>query len=196
MAVGAKVVWGRTVVEESWEDVVGCEEEQSGDRKVGKGSSAVVGVDRAYSSNKGLGFGSLELENGYLKLKIYHLVLKEDGGGMDDGPDQDPMVPSSRAIVVPGLLSQRRYSTQPDRRILVDSHGLLRPMVPYRPGVGFDAIGKHTGAGHNRYIVVPFGGITTRFRGSRVITVYLQCHLAAKLPVRGHVPYPYWQEIV
>ncbi|KAH0470062.1 hypothetical protein IEQ34_001620 [Dendrobium chrysotoxum] len=28
--------------------------------------------------------------------------------GMDDGPDQDPMVPSSRAIVVPGLLSQRR----------------------------------------------------------------------------------------
>ncbi|PKU75785.1 hypothetical protein MA16_Dca026235 [Dendrobium catenatum] len=27
---------------------------------------------------------------------------------MDDRPDQDPMVPSSRAIVVPGLLSQRR----------------------------------------------------------------------------------------
>ncbi|KAH0448041.1 hypothetical protein IEQ34_021841 [Dendrobium chrysotoxum] len=26
---------------------------------------------------------------------------------MEDGPDQDPMVPSSRAIVVPGLLSQR-----------------------------------------------------------------------------------------
>ncbi|KAL0904873.1 hypothetical protein M5K25_027032 [Dendrobium thyrsiflorum] len=26
---------------------------------------------------------------------------------MDDGPDQDPMVPSSRAIVVPSLLSQR-----------------------------------------------------------------------------------------
>ncbi|PKU66532.1 hypothetical protein MA16_Dca006860 [Dendrobium catenatum] len=31
-----------------------------------------------------------------------------DGGGMDDRPDQDPMVSSSRAIVVPGLLSQRR----------------------------------------------------------------------------------------
>ncbi|KAL0923229.1 hypothetical protein M5K25_007274 [Dendrobium thyrsiflorum] len=56
-----------------------------------------------------------------------------DGGGMDDGPNQDPMVPSSRAIVVPGLLSQRRYSTQPDRRILVGSHGLLRPRVPCRP---------------------------------------------------------------
>ncbi|KAI0507347.1 hypothetical protein KFK09_013469 [Dendrobium nobile] len=38
---------------------------------------------------------------------------------MDDRPDQDPMVPSSRVIVVPSLLSQRRYSTQPDRRILV-----------------------------------------------------------------------------
>ncbi|KAL0907612.1 hypothetical protein M5K25_022031 [Dendrobium thyrsiflorum] len=49
---------------------------------------------------------------------------------MDDGPDQDPMVPSSRAIVVPGLLSQRR----------------------------FDVIGEHTGVGHNHNIVMPFGG--------------------------------------
>ncbi|KAL0910236.1 hypothetical protein M5K25_021196 [Dendrobium thyrsiflorum] len=56
--------------------------------------------------------------------------LSSDGGGMDDGPDQDPMVPSSRAIVVLGLLSQRR----------------------------FDAIGEHTGADHNRNIVMPFGG--------------------------------------
>ncbi|KAH0453863.1 hypothetical protein IEQ34_018187 [Dendrobium chrysotoxum] len=32
-----------------------------------------------------------------------------DGGRMDDRADQDPMVPSSRAIVIPGLLSQRRY---------------------------------------------------------------------------------------
>ncbi|KAL0927078.1 hypothetical protein M5K25_001234 [Dendrobium thyrsiflorum] len=31
-----------------------------------------------------------------------------DGGGSDDEPDQDPMIPSSRAIMVPGLLSQRR----------------------------------------------------------------------------------------
>ncbi|KAL0917303.1 hypothetical protein M5K25_012358 [Dendrobium thyrsiflorum] len=38
--------------------------------------------------------------------------------------------------------------------------------------MGFDVIGKHTGAGHNRYIVVPFGGRITQFRGPRVITVY------------------------
>ncbi|KAL0928488.1 hypothetical protein M5K25_000372 [Dendrobium thyrsiflorum] len=31
-----------------------------------------------------------------------------DGGGSDDEPDQDLMVPSSRTIVVPSLLSQRR----------------------------------------------------------------------------------------
>ncbi|PKU64626.1 hypothetical protein MA16_Dca015887 [Dendrobium catenatum] len=59
---------------------------------------------------------------------------------MDDGPDQDPMVPSSRAIVVAGLLSQRRYSTQHDRRILVDSHGLLHPREPCRPGIGPSAV--------------------------------------------------------
>ncbi|KAL0912294.1 hypothetical protein M5K25_018257 [Dendrobium thyrsiflorum] len=47
-------------------------------------------------------------EKQYLKYEIYHLALKADGGGMDDGPDQDPMVPSSRVIVVPSLLSQRR----------------------------------------------------------------------------------------
>ncbi|PKU75799.1 Calcium-transporting ATPase 9, plasma membrane-type [Dendrobium catenatum] len=40
------------------------------------------------------------------ELKV-ETALKADDGGMDDGPDQDPMVPSSRAIVVPGLLSQR-----------------------------------------------------------------------------------------
>ncbi|KAL0919070.1 hypothetical protein M5K25_011139 [Dendrobium thyrsiflorum] len=66
-------------------------------------------------------------EKRFLKLEICHLTLKADGGGMDDGPDQDPMVPSSRAIVVPGLLSQR------------------------------SAIGEYTGAGHNHNIVVPFG---------------------------------------
>ncbi|KAH0470958.1 hypothetical protein IEQ34_000681 [Dendrobium chrysotoxum] len=36
------------------------------------------------------------------------MLVNPDGGGMDDRPDQDPMVPSSRAIMVPGLLSQRR----------------------------------------------------------------------------------------
>ncbi|KAL0928500.1 hypothetical protein M5K25_000384 [Dendrobium thyrsiflorum] len=37
---------------------------------------------------------------------------------------------------------------------------------------GFNAIGEHTGAGHNCYIVVPFGGRTSRFRGPGVIIVY------------------------
>ncbi|KAL0907038.1 hypothetical protein M5K25_025576 [Dendrobium thyrsiflorum] len=37
---------------------------------------------------------------------------------------------------------------------------------------GFSAIGEHTGAGYNRYIVVPFGGRTTRFRGPQVIIIY------------------------
>ncbi|KAL0910146.1 hypothetical protein M5K25_021089 [Dendrobium thyrsiflorum] len=50
--------------------------------------------------------------------------------------------------------------------------GQNRTLAPFAPQDGFDAIGEHTGVGHNRYIVVPFGGITTRFRGTRVITVY------------------------
>ncbi|PKU62090.1 hypothetical protein MA16_Dca027831 [Dendrobium catenatum] len=54
---------------------------------------------------------------------------------MDYRTDQDPMVPSSRAIVVPGLLSQRRLLTQLDRRILASSHGLLRPKIPCKPGL-------------------------------------------------------------
>ncbi|KAL0918904.1 hypothetical protein M5K25_010950 [Dendrobium thyrsiflorum] len=39
--------------------------------------------------------------NGFSSGKFHHLVLKVDGGGMDD--DQDPMVPSSQAIVLPGF---------------------------------------------------------------------------------------------
>ncbi|KAL0907691.1 hypothetical protein M5K25_022121 [Dendrobium thyrsiflorum] len=58
-------------------------------------------------------------------------LIKANGGGIDDGPDQDHMVLSSRVIVVPG----------------------------------FDALGEHTGAGHNRNIVVPFGGRITQLRG-------------------------------
>ncbi|KAL0904257.1 hypothetical protein M5K25_026342 [Dendrobium thyrsiflorum] len=38
--------------------------------------------------------------------------------------------------------------------------------------VDLGVIGEHTGDEHNRYIVVPFGGRTTRFIGPRVITVY------------------------
>ncbi|KAI0519598.1 hypothetical protein KFK09_007049 [Dendrobium nobile] len=33
---------------------------------------------------------------------------------------------------------------------------------------GFDAIKERIGVGHNRYFVVPFGGKTTRFRGSQI----------------------------
>ncbi|KAL0924952.1 hypothetical protein M5K25_005813 [Dendrobium thyrsiflorum] len=69
-----------------------------------------------------------------------------DGGGMDDGPDQDPMVPSSR-------------STQPDRRILVSSHGLLRPRVPCRTGMDD---------------LMPLGSIR-----ALTITIIWLCHLAA-----------------
>ncbi|KAL0921960.1 hypothetical protein M5K25_005914 [Dendrobium thyrsiflorum] len=39
---------------------------------------------------------------------VYHHKLKTDVGGNEDEPDQDPMVPSSRAVMFPGLLSQRR----------------------------------------------------------------------------------------
>ncbi|KAL0929211.1 hypothetical protein M5K25_001155 [Dendrobium thyrsiflorum] len=40
-------------------------------------------------------------------LQVYHHKLKTGVGGNEDEPDQDPMVPSSRAAVFPGLLSQR-----------------------------------------------------------------------------------------
>ncbi|KAL0923171.1 hypothetical protein M5K25_007216 [Dendrobium thyrsiflorum] len=104
-------------------------------------------------------------ESSYDILSSLNLLRLADGGGVDDGPDQDPMVPSSRVIVVPGLLSQRRWSTQPDRRILVGSHGLHRPRVPRRPKVGFDAIGELTGSGHSRNLVVSFGGKLPSFEG-------------------------------
>ncbi|KAL0905908.1 hypothetical protein M5K25_024357 [Dendrobium thyrsiflorum] len=40
-------------------------------------------------------------------MKVYHHKLKTGVGGNEDEPDQDPMVPSSRAVMFPGLLSQR-----------------------------------------------------------------------------------------
>ncbi|KAL0922863.1 hypothetical protein M5K25_006894 [Dendrobium thyrsiflorum] len=52
---------------------------------------------------------------------------------------------------------------------------------------GFDVTKERIGSVHNRYIVVPFGGRTTRFRGPLVVTIYQQCHSAVKLSVRGHV---------
>ncbi|KAL0915288.1 hypothetical protein M5K25_015694 [Dendrobium thyrsiflorum] len=86
-------------------------------------------------------------------ISIFEMIGIADGGGMDDEPDQDPMVPSSWAIVVPVLFSQRRKSTKPDRRILVGSHGLHRLRVSYRLGV--------------------------------------ECLFAAKPSVIGHIPHPY-----
>ncbi|KAL0903185.1 hypothetical protein M5K25_027542 [Dendrobium thyrsiflorum] len=54
---------------------------------------------------------------------------------MDDGPDQDPMVPSSRVIVVPSLLR-------------------------------VNAVGEHTGSGHDRNLVVSFGGKPPGYRAA------------------------------
>ncbi|KAL0906568.1 hypothetical protein M5K25_025070 [Dendrobium thyrsiflorum] len=47
-------------------------------------------------------------DHAFLVRKVYHHKLKTGVGGNEDEPDQDPMVPSSRAVVFPGLLSQRR----------------------------------------------------------------------------------------
>ncbi|KAL0920380.1 hypothetical protein M5K25_009511 [Dendrobium thyrsiflorum] len=55
------------------------------------------------------------------------IKFRVDGGGIDDGPDQDPMVPSSQVIMVSGLLNQR------------------------------SVIGEHTSDGHNHNVVVSFG---------------------------------------
>ncbi|PKU65289.1 hypothetical protein MA16_Dca026168 [Dendrobium catenatum] len=63
--------------------------------------------------------------------------------------------------------------------------------------LGIDANKDRISFGHNRYFVVPFSGKTTRFRGPRVVvTVYPMVSFGGRPPVRGHVPHPYWQEIV
>ncbi|KAL0910668.1 hypothetical protein M5K25_018744 [Dendrobium thyrsiflorum] len=63
----------------------------------------------------------------------------------------------------------------PSRSLVYLVRGGSRPNLTegsLSAAMGLDAIGEHTGVGHNRCIVVPFGGRTTRFRGLRVITVY------------------------
>ncbi|PKU66241.1 hypothetical protein MA16_Dca014091 [Dendrobium catenatum] len=50
----------------------------------------------------------LKSDGRHIALTLLLPKKRADGRGMDDGPDQDPMIPSSWAIVVPGLLSQRR----------------------------------------------------------------------------------------
>ncbi|KAL0912987.1 hypothetical protein M5K25_016413 [Dendrobium thyrsiflorum] len=46
---------------------------------------------------------------------------------------------------------------------------------------GFDVTKERIGSGHNRYIVVPFGGRTTRFRGPQVITIYPTVSFSGKI---------------
>ncbi|KAI0496499.1 hypothetical protein KFK09_022816 [Dendrobium nobile] len=53
----------------------------------------------------------------------------------------------------------------------------------------FDATKERIGSGHNRYFVVPFGGLTTRFRGPRVITVYLAVPFGSKTAGDGPLSY-------
>ncbi|KAL0921912.1 hypothetical protein M5K25_005858 [Dendrobium thyrsiflorum] len=62
------------------------------------------------------------------------------------------MISSSRVIMVPSLLSQRRKLTQPNQRILIESHELVCSRVPCRLG----AIGKYVGSDHNHNLVVSF----------------------------------------
>ncbi|KAL0904426.1 hypothetical protein M5K25_026533 [Dendrobium thyrsiflorum] len=59
---------------------------------------------------------------------------------MDDGPDQDPMVPSSRVIMIQVYLV--RGGSRPNL-----TEGSLSAAM------GFE----HTGAGHNHNIVMPSG---------------------------------------
>ncbi|KAL0910241.1 hypothetical protein M5K25_021202 [Dendrobium thyrsiflorum] len=52
--------------------------------------------------------------------------------------------------------------------------------------LGFDVTKERIGSGHNRYIVVPFGGRTTRFREPRVITVYPAVPFSSKTVYAVH----------
>ncbi|KAL0916231.1 hypothetical protein M5K25_013724 [Dendrobium thyrsiflorum] len=56
-----------------------------------------------------------------LELEIYYLALRVDGG--DDRPDQDPMVPSSCAIVIPGILEGIiGYPSNADTKRKIQTH--------------------------------------------------------------------------
>ncbi|KAL0921442.1 hypothetical protein M5K25_008514 [Dendrobium thyrsiflorum] len=87
--------------------------------------------------------------------KIHHLALKADSGGSDDRPDQDPMVPLSRVIMIPALV---REGSRPNL-----TEGSLSTAME------FEEIEEHAGSDYNRNLVVPFSYKITRFRGSRVI---------------------------
>ncbi|KAL0921924.1 hypothetical protein M5K25_005873 [Dendrobium thyrsiflorum] len=62
-----------------------------------------------------------------------------NGGGMDDGPDQDPMVPSSQVIVVPGPL---RFSAIGEHTGASHNHNVVMPFGGESPG--------SKGPSHNR----------------------------------------------
>ncbi|KAL0909210.1 hypothetical protein M5K25_020057 [Dendrobium thyrsiflorum] len=109
--------------------------------------------------------------------EIHHLALKADGGGNDDRPNQDPMVLSSRAIIV----VDPTWPKDPCRQQWIVS------------SKGFEIVEEHTRSNHDCNLMAPFGGKSPGQRVS-VITIYMWCHLAAKQPIREHVPHPYWQE--
>ncbi|KAL0912738.1 hypothetical protein M5K25_018733 [Dendrobium thyrsiflorum] len=69
-----------------------------------------------------------------LRFKIYPCKLKTVDGGNEDEPDQDPMVPSSRAIMIPGLLSQRRNLAK--SQILEKISATSRHPLPAKEGRG------------------------------------------------------------
>ncbi|KAL0918817.1 hypothetical protein M5K25_010857 [Dendrobium thyrsiflorum] len=54
-----------------------------------------------------------------------------DGGGIDDGPDQDPMVPSSRVIMVPSLL---RFDAIGEHPGAGHNHKIVMPFGGESPG--------------------------------------------------------------
>ncbi|KAL0915004.1 hypothetical protein M5K25_015400 [Dendrobium thyrsiflorum] len=81
--------------------------------------------------------------------KCSRTQILEDGGGNDDRPDQDPMVPSSQAIMVPNYLV--RGDSQPNL-----TEGTLSPTMK------FETVGKHTRSDHDHNLIVSFGGKITQ----------------------------------
>ncbi|KAL0911298.1 hypothetical protein M5K25_019430 [Dendrobium thyrsiflorum] len=65
------------------------------------------------------------------RFRVYHNKLKTGVGGNEDEPDQDPMVPSSRAIVFPGHLSIFQFSKNLAKsRIFEENPAAFRRPLP------------------------------------------------------------------
>ncbi|KAL0925395.1 hypothetical protein M5K25_003721 [Dendrobium thyrsiflorum] len=84
------------------------------------------------------------------KTAVHHLALKADSEGMDDRPDQDPMVSSSRVIVFPGLL---RFKVIGEHTSAGHDHNVVVSFGGKPPG--------SEGPGHNCLPTVSFHGKTT-----------------------------------